>query len=547
MDAADPTPDLFASLAAREEASPVEADATTQPMQRASGMVPPSIVPMAKGVVPVTQHGLWLCLFLPGLPLEALPPTATQGACAVVDGSGSQQRVFVCNRAAARRGVAPGQRLNAALALVPDLVLHARRCDAEVALLERLARWGTQFTPFVSPEPPDAMLLEVRGSLRLFGGDESLRRRAAEELQAHGIEVVASIGPTPRAALWLARAGIEEAIGSPAGLSALASRLPLALLRWPAALIESLQAIGVRTVADLLRLPRAGFARRYGPELLDELDEAFGRRPSPRRRHVAPERFDGSLELPAEFTSTAGLEPAAATLVARLATFLRVRSAGVHGLRLEFHHRGLPATRLVLGLSRPSGDEQHLMGLLRERLARTSLPAPVMALRLRSTVALPLDLTENKKGTDLFSGTAPFSAERLVERLRARLGPEAVFSICPVPEHRPERAWRITEPAEGVRPGRSRRAAVTMPPRCPSSRPVWMLAAPLPLTVRDGLPCHDGPLTLVAGPERIETGWWDGQDVRRDYYTASTPAGVRLWVYRERDTAGRWFLHGVFS
>lgn len=71
---------------------------------------------------------------------------------------------------------------------------------------------------------------------------------------------------------------------------------------------------------------------------------------------------------------------------------------------------------------------------------------------------------------------------------------------------------------------------------------------PRQLRERGGLPLHDGePLELAGGPERIETGWWDGRDVRRDYYDARTHSGLRLWVYRERDRSGRWWLHGVFG
>ena len=80
------------------------------------------------------------------------------------------------------------------------------------------------------------------------------------------------------------------------------------------------------------------------------------------------------------------------------------------------------------------------------------------------------------------------------------------------------------------------------------TRPLWMLAEPQPLVERGGLPCQDGhALRLARGPERIETGWWDGRDVRRDYYVATGRGGVRLWIYRQRDRDGGWWLHGVFG
>ena len=78
-------------------------------------------------------------------------------------------------------------------------------------------------------------------------------------------------------------------------------------------------------------------------------------------------------------------------------------------------------------------------------------------------------------------------------------------------------------------------------------RPLWLLPAPRPLSVRGGLPRRRGPLRLVSEPERIETGWWDGAGIARDYYTAVDIHGVHLWVFRERAAPHDWFLHGVFG
>ena len=147
---------------------------------------------------------------------------------------------------------------------------------------------------------------------------------------------------------------------------------------------------------------------------------------------------------------------------------------------------------------------------------------------------------------------------QLVERLRARLGAEAVQGVGIVPEHRPESAWRIAEP--GKEPGKgdipilSERKgdmpisgeALRQKSACPLFRPLWLLAEPQLLGGGER-PRYEGALEIEEGPERIESGWWDGHDVRRDYYVARTQAGVRLWVFHERTTQGRWFLHGIFG
>ncbi len=229
----------------------------------------------------------------------------------------------------------------------------------------------------------------------------------------------------------------------------------------------------IRNVADLLRLPRAGFAARFGPRLLDELDEGLGRRPAPRRRHVVPERFDERLELPAAAELMAGLQPAFEQLLGRLEAFLRARASGIGALRVDLLHRGQAPTRLSVTLARMAGDAGHLRELVRERLAQCRLAAPVEALRLRSGMLLPLTLRD----AGLFErgrSADPEATARLLDRLRARLGRKAVFSVSPVPEHRPERAWRIAEPGAAT--------PVPLPwPAARPARPLWMLAEPQPL------------------------------------------------------------------
>jgi protein ImuB len=398
-------------------------------------------------------------------------------------------------------------------------------------LLDRLGRWALQFTPVVSLEPPGAVLAEVRGSLDLFGGAMALVRRALAGLSANGLSASLALAPTPRAALWLARAELAMTVTRLDALPGVAARLPLSCLQWPEDTIATLTGLGIRSVAELLRLPRTGFAARFGPQLLDELDEGLGRCPAPRRRHVVPERFDERLELPAAADSVALLQPSFGRLLARLEAFLRARASGIHALRVDLLHRRGTPTRFSLSLARMAGDAAPLRELLGERLGRCRLDAPVVALRLRSGRLLPLvvrdaGLFERGRSAD------PEATARLLDLLRARLGHDAVFSVLPVPEHRPERAFRIAEPGGA--------AGLPVPwSAARPTRPLWMLAEPQPLDGWEG--------TILTGPERIETGWWDGHDVRRDYYVALSRAGVRLWIFRERPPGQGWFLHGVFG
>ena len=296
--------------------------------------------------------------------------------------------------------------------------------------------------------------------------------------------------------------------------------------------------LGVATLGELRRLPRDGLARRFGPALLAELDEAYGQRPAPRRRHVASERFEERIELPAELETAAALAPHCGRLLERLERFLRVRDAGVGALAFTLLHREHRPSCVRLGRALPAADAAQWRGLLDERLGRLLLPAPVRALLLRSGAAVPVAAV-NATLPGCAARESGAAACALLDRLRARLGDEAVSGARLVPEHRPEVAFRRVrpEPAPGT-PA----AALPLAPR-----PLWLLAVPEPLDLDDGRPCSGGAFRLESGPERIESGWWDGAGIARDYYVARTARGARLWVFRPRSGERHWFLHGVFG
>jgi len=224
----------------------------------------------------------------------------------------------------------------------------------------------------------------------------------------------------------------------------------------------------------------------------------------------------------------------------------------------------------------PAADIAHFTELTTAQLERIVLPAPVQRVRLRSGVLLPVDAAlaaaaSGEQGAfavalrtaDLAQGssgrpaagrrTAQLRVPRLVERLRARLGAAAVHGVCLVPEHRPESASKVAEPlTSGERPGRGRRPSRDRDSRTPAQesgtpRPLWLLSEPQALAEQRGWPCYEGRLVLEQGPERIESGWWDGADVARDYYIARSVTGLRLWIYRERRAGRHWFVHGVFA
>lgn len=473
----------------------------------------------------------WIALYLPNLPLEALTRSlATPEPQAVAE----RQRVLACDGKARARGVRPGMALATACALAHDLVVRLRDPAAETEALLGLAGWAAQFTPNVAPDLPDALALEVAGSLKLFGGADRLRARLAAGGVRMGFTAHAACAPTARGAAWLARAGVERCVESSDDLAPALAHLPLGVAVREADMRAALHAIGVRTVSELARLPRDGFARRFGQALLDDLDRAHGRLADPRAFYLPPARFHARLELPAEATQAESLLFAAQRLFLQLEGFLAARAGGVRRLELRLGHRDAPATVVPIGLVAPSRDAAHFTRLARERLGAVALAAPVRALTLAAAdvvplAGAPLALFDDGNG-------APEDWAKLVERLRARLGAGSVHGVRVVAEHRPEYASEPCDPA---------RAEGSNPTDAAGPRPFWLLAAPRPLAEVDAVPHYGGPLKLLAGPERIESGWWDGAEVARDYFVAQTPAQALVWIYRARGDG--WFLHGLFA
>ncbi|MEO0972624.1 MAG: DNA polymerase Y family protein, partial [Pseudomonadota bacterium] len=343
---------------------------TLRPAEAASTSLASS--PTASQALP---SRLWLCLRLPHLALEstACVEGDADTPLVVVEGVGAQGTVVDRNAAAARAGIHYGMSLNAAYALSPWLLTRAFDERRVTAALERLAAWAQGFTSLLSTAPPDALLLEVRGSFRLFGGYRRLAARLRQGLEELGHTGVLALAPTPQAALWLARDVRDQAVFRPEKLASALGHLDLRCLRWPDKTLERLRGMGVHSLADCLRLPRGGFARRFGKGRLEELDRALGRLADPVTPWRAPLAFSTRCELPAPMQETYLLEIALERLLAELEDFLIARQAAVRRLQVELLLESRAVQSLALALVTPVTDHHYLMDLLRERLEQQRL------------------------------------------------------------------------------------------------------------------------------------------------------------------------------
>lgn len=505
----------------------------------------------------------WIGLHLPELSLEALAAALPGGVAdagerpiALVDDG----RIAGANAAARARGVLPGLQRVTAQALVPQLVLGQADAVRDAQALRAVAHVALAFTPSVTWDAPQGVLLEVAASLRYFGGLRRLAQRLRQALAPLGHTVWMASAPTAQGAAWLSRLQGDRAGRHCADLAALGHALdaaPVGLLQGVCTHPQALEGMGLRTLHDLRRLPRQGLARRFGQPLLDALDRARGDRPDPRTWLTLPQVFEAELELWVRADTAGQVLHGAGVLLERLIAWARARQVQVRRFSLQMRHEPRhrtdaqtpPASVLVVALAEPSHDADHLLLLLRERLAALQLAAPTLSLGLHcDDVAV-----RAPPNTELFP-TARSEREglvRLIERLQARLGPQQIQRLARVADHRPECTSPL-QPAEGVgpRPGAVFAAAGPLP-----VRPVWLLAQPEALPERASQPWLAGrPLQLLCGPERIEAGWWDAGLAQRDYFIAQAGDGALVWVYRDRvpvpasaTAAPGWYLQGRFG
>jgi protein ImuB len=419
--------------------------------------------------------------------------------------------------------------------------------------LVQSSHWALQYTPMVCQGHwPGHLLLEVQPSLRLWGGLEQLCQAIARSYQSWGCSVDLALGHTPRAADWTAHWRSQQASPDPS-FRPLPSLTPLPLSCLPEAQphLAVLSRMGVHQLGGLLRLPRAGLNKRFGPQLLQAIDAALGHRPDPRQAIVPPARFAQSLELPitsAHQISQDLLLQASERLLLQAMAWLRAKQAGsrcfVFSFQTSSRHADPSGLNLAIELAQPTAELTQVLRCLQIRLEQHHLDVHIESISLR------IDHIESHATdcVDFFSGPSQPSEQlqNLLSRLSQRLGSDQILVPRLLDTHAPEQAcqwqpWQTqaNKTAKSNRPDQSSWRGPGQP-----VRPLWLLDPPQALTRQGPRPCLGQPLQLKAGPERIETHWWE-QPIQRDYFVAQTHDQQLVWIFRNPDH--QWFLHGYFG
>lgn len=495
---------------------------------------------------------------------------------ALVERFDSCDRVWCCNAVASHKGVRAGMPLTEARAVLPALTAIPHNPAADRQTLESLAAWANCLSPAVQPAPPDSLLLDVTGCERLFRGESNLLRLGIDGLSAQGFTTRGAIADTIGAAWAMAHGGDSPAVVPPGRTAAAIAPLPPWTLRISRRHALTLEAVGVRKIEALLQIPRASIAARLGDEVLRRMDQALGLVPEllePFRPPAAPVsriRFAGATD------RIEAIHEGLDRLLAFFCEQLVRRALGVRRVLWTLYHEAAAPTTLEIGLSRATRSARHLRSLLAARLEASPLPAPVFAMMLWTRAA--------ERWGDVQANLFDAAAEEengpredgddlatLLDRLANRLGAEAVVRPELVEDHQPEYAYRYVSVIEEKQTNRRERGKSkerrgedekgdrpSLPLVSGRGEPRPLRLFPRPIEVPAMALVPDGPPTWfrwggreleivdAVGPERIETGWWRGCDVQRDYFAATSSTGRRFWLFRDR-RSGRWFVHGSFD
>lgn len=434
-----------------------------------------------------------------------------------------------------------------AQAVTPGLVVVDADPEGDSSALEKLAVWCLRYAPVAAADPPDGIVIDITGCAHLFGGEHAVLSDIAERMAEVGICVRAAVADTWAAAWGLARFSTPATI-APAGQTKKAIRdLPVAALRLAPDIVATLQRLGFETIGALAAAPRAPLARRFGPDLIRRLDQAFGNAPEPIDPIVQPSTPSARLSFLEPLGDGASLSVPLRKLADRLGSVLEEKGLGARRLDLLLFRVDRRIEAVRIGTARGMRDPKHIVRLLGEKLDSIDPGLGIETAILTASAVEPLGARQLSTG--LGAQDEPDLSE-LIDRIGNRIGGRCLYRLAPVESDLPERALRRVPPlAPPVR--------VTWPE---DPRPVRLLAPPEPVQVTALLPDYPPALfvwrgegrrvRIADGPERIYGEWWreDGEmDLVRDYFRIETEDGGRYWLFRASDHDGaRWFLHGIF-
>lgn len=444
-------------------------------------------------------------------------------------------RIYCLNPAAEAQGLHRGMGFSDARAYCPDLQSEPADKIADAKFLHTLARWGKRYCPWVGLDGTDGLMLNIAGAAHLFGGEAKMLNDMRHSLARAGVKGRVAAADT-RGAAWAlthyARTYTEDI-----------TSLPVAALRLDAKSDTSLQRLGLRTIGDLLALPRATLARRFGPDVMLRLDQAMGAQDEVIAPLGEAPHYSVRMTLPDPIGLVADVMMGTERLLVRLCDKLKAQDMGARQLQLTLRRVDQGAQQVELRLAAPMRDAARILPLFTRGVDAVDAGYGIDQLRLEATqVERLLDAQINAS-----KASRPDGLEDLITRLGNRIGLDNIQRFLPADSHIPERSFQSV-PAAYSSPSGSWASLHSRPLRLFTPEPIAAVGSKPPVQF------HWRRMSLTTGratgPERIAPEWWLPDDNWRsgvrDYWKVDTREGRRLWLFYTPQNPG-WFVQGEFA
>ncbi|MEX3072811.1 DNA polymerase Y family protein [Vibrio alginolyticus] len=464
---------------------------------------------------------LWIYLHFPRLQLDTLFGDNQEQPVVIVESQ--RGRIIQYNDIAEQQGIKPNMGLGSAASLCRGLQVHPYYPKTELNKLQEIAQWLYLITSDVVLMPNKGLLLRATPMLSLYEGLQNYWHKVTSHLGTLKLTFQFGCGFSPFAAKLMALSGSNQLTENSEFIQQSLSLVPLTLTDLSTETVDKLQRVGVSTLQDLLELPLQDIARRFDIDLVNYVGRLTGQFKHPVDFYHPTESFQVYLELLFELENVQWIEKPLVKLLRQLETFLKLRNKVAFELRLTLHQRDKQEQHLQLTSAQGDYLSQRWLQLASLNLESLALNGPVIGLSLQvirqdEPISSACDLFAGQKGQ--------MNNLELLSLLQAKLGKSAVLKPDIACDPRPEKACQY-------RPADEPDVTISAIPHL--LRPAMQLPAPIPLQEQ---------VALVHGPERIVSGWWDGDEIMRDYYIAHTRQGRWLWVFRDQHK--HWFLHGYF-
>lgn len=465
---------------------------------------------------------LWLYLDFPSLQLDTL--YQEQASHPVIILNKEHNQVIQLNALAYHHGIRVGMGLGSAAALHKDLQVIEYRQELEAAKLAEIAQWLYFVTSDIAFWSPNGLLLRIQHMLSMYGGLPSYWQALKDRLSPLKLSIGYACGTSPLGARLLARSGHNLISQDPELLREKVSLCALEQTDLPQSMCQKLARVGIRRLKELINVPPGELAKRFDSQLVTYIGKLQGTFHHPVDFYHPPATFNQYLELMYEIDSSPILLHPIKRLLSDLERFLRLRDKLATVLEFRFSQRDSDALSLTVSSAQGEYQAQQWQALVGLKLENLVLEQPVYGIQLAVTHMQAKEAQAN----DLFAGKqGQMNHRQLLSLLQARLGTNAVSGLQLRDDFRPEYSSSYCRPFE-------RLEKQNWP--VPTLRPSLLLTPHRPLNEK---------VSLLQGPERIQTGWWDHQAIDRDYFIARNIQGQWLWVYRTRDN--QWYVQGLFS